>query len=138
MEANRMNEITMDAMEVMYVEAPNGPMGAKAAFDALEKRLSGMKGRKFYGTFQPPDGPYRACVVKVAGDDAAVLGLTAWTIPGGRYAKRTLKDWPAHIPQIGEGFMEMAKEAAERYDDSRPSIEFYRTETECILLLPIR
>ena len=41
--------------------------GPSAAFDLLESKLSSLKGRKFYGTFQPkPDGEeYYTCVVRI-------------------------------------------------------------------------
>lgn len=132
-----MDEVTLDDIDVMYVESPNGPEGAKAAFDELEAHLPDMRGRKFYGTFQPPDGPYRACVAMQAEDDPKALGLAKWTMPGGRYARRTLDDWAEHIPQIGEIFGAMSREYGERYDPNRPSIEFHRTEKEVVLLLPI-
>ena len=37
-------------IEVLRVRADMKGAGPKAAFDALESRLPGLKGRKFYGT----------------------------------------------------------------------------------------
>jgi len=120
----------------MYVESPTGLAGAGEAFRQLEARLPGLKSRKFYGTFQPPDGPYRACVAIEPGDDPPTMGLATWTIPGGRYSRGKLANWEDHIPQIGQTFQRMAQE--DERDPSRPSVEFYRSQRELVLLLPIR
>lgn len=133
-----MDEVTLDDIPVMYVESPTGPGGAQQAFHALETHFRSMRGRRFYGTFHPPDGPYRACVAIEADDDPKALGLASWIIPGGRYARRKVADWESHIWEIGETFMAMAEEYGERQDPERPSIEFYRSQKEAILLLPIR
>ncbi len=87
-----------------------------------------MRGRKFYGTFQPPAGPYRACTAIGPGDDATALGLPTWVIPGGH--------WQTRMKEIGEAFRSMAEEG-ER-DASRPSIEFYRSEKDLVLFLPTK
>src|SRR5712692_5498390 len=116
--------VVLADMPVMYVESATGLAGAAQAFDRLEARLPGLKGRKFYGTFQRPDGPYRACVAIAPGDDPTALGLATWTLPGGAYCRRKLTNWESRLPEIGETFREMS---AEREPDaSRPSIEFYR------------
>jgi hypothetical protein len=121
---------------VMYVESAAGLAGAAEAFRQLEARLPGLKRRKFYGTFQPPDGPYRACVAHEPGDDPPAMGLATWTIPGGKYSRGKLPDWEERIPEIGQTFQRMAQEC-ER-DPSRPSVEFYRSQRELELLLPVR
>jgi hypothetical protein len=125
-----------DVQVVMYVESASGLLGASEAFDRLETRLPTLKGREFYGTFQPPDGPYRACVAIEAEDDTAALGLSAWVIPGGKYRRRKLVDWQARVQEIGTMFASMAEEG-ER-DLSRPSVEFYRSDKEVVLFLPIK
>jgi hypothetical protein len=131
-----MQQVEQPEIAVMYVESPTGLAGAAEAFRELEARLPGLKRREFYGTFQPPDGPYRACVAIAPGDDPARMGLARWTIPGGKYARGKLANWENHIPQIGQTFRRMAQEC-ER-DPSRPSVEFYRSQRELVLLLPIR
>src|SRR5689334_12831655 len=100
-------KITMDEqvilpdLKVMYVESPTGTAGAAAAFDQLESRLPSLKRRKFYGTFQRPLGPYRACTAIEAGENSAMMGLSTGVIPGGKYKRRKArglagqdrKDW---------------------------------------------
>jgi len=129
-------QVMLPAMQVMYVESSTGLAGASEAFDRLEARFPSLKGRKFYGTFEPPGGPYRACTAIEPGDDAPALGLEMWVIPGGTYTRRKLLNWQTRIPEIGETFESMAKEG-ER-DSSRPSIEFYMSEKELVLFLPVK
>jgi hypothetical protein len=128
--------VTLSEVHVMYVESDSGLAGASAAFGRLEARLPSLKGRKFYGTFQPPSGPYRACVAIEPGDDASALGLPTWTIPGGAYRRRKLVNWTDRIPEIGDTFRQMS-EQWER-DPSRPSVEFYRSQKELLLFLPVK
>jgi hypothetical protein len=129
-------QVTLSEVEVMYVESDIGTAGASDAFDRLEACFPTLRGRKFYGTFQRPAGPYRACTAIETGDDAATLGLKTWVIPGGKYSRRKLLDWQARTPEIGESFQSMAKEGD--CDSSRPSIEFYRSKKELVLFLPIK
>jgi hypothetical protein len=131
-----MQQVTLPDIEVLYVESATGLAGAAEAFDRLEARLPSLKGRKFYGTFQPPAGPYRACVATRPGDDVTALGLETWTIPGGKYSRRKLADWADRLPEIGRTFQRMAEDREP--DPSRPSVEFYRSQKELILLLPVR
>ena len=128
-------QVTLPDLQVMYVESTAGTAGAAAAFDQLESRLSSLKRRRFYGTFQRPLGPYRACVAVEGGEDAAVVGLKTWEIPGGKYSRRKLLNWQAEISRIGEAFESMAKERS--CDMSRPSIEFYSSQKEVVLFLPV-
>ena len=131
-----MNEqVTLPDVQVLYVESGSGLAGASEAFDRLEARFPSLRGRKFYGTFQRPAGPYRACTAIETGDDAATLGLKTWVIPGGKYSRRKLLDWQARISEIGATFQSMAQDGS--CDASRPSIEFYRSEKELVLFLPM-
>ena len=47
-----------------------------------------------------------------------------------------LDNWEDHIPEIGRTFERMAREC-ER-DPSRPSVEFYRSRKELVLLFPVK
>ena len=78
---------------------------------------------------------YRVCVIPKDAAEPAALGLATWTIPGGRYARRKLVDWAAQEHRKGEQFDAMAAEHA--WDETRPSIEFYRSLRELILYLPV-
>jgi hypothetical protein len=133
-----MEETTLDSdpIEVMCVTATEGLGGVSRVWNMLESRLPSLKKRKFYGTFHYPDGPYRACVAIAPGASPEQMGLERWTIPGGRYARRKLIDWQANTDKIGLTFNEMSEEYTP--DRMRPSIEFYRSQKELVLYLPIR
>src|SRR5262245_29710582 len=103
-------QVTLQDVQVMYVESATGLAGVADAFDRLEARFPSLKGRRFYGTFQPPAGPYRACTAIEPDDDAPSLGLKTWVLPGGTYSRQKLLKWSARIPAIGETFQRMAKE----------------------------
>ena len=126
-------EERLDDFEVMYVEAVDGLSGVPAAFQDLEERLDSLRGRRFFGTFHRER--YRACVIPKDAGEPAALGLATWTIPGGLYARRKLVDWVERVHLIGEQFDAMAAEHP--WDETRPSIEFYRSLRELILYLPV-
>lgn len=122
-----------DSGDVRRVDDRPGRRGR--GIRSLEARFATLRGRKFYGTFRPPAGPYRACVAIEPGDDAPALGLPTWTIPGGKYRRGKLANWSEQMPEIGRTFARLS-DGAER-DATRPSIEFYRSEKELVLYLPV-
>jgi hypothetical protein len=122
---------------VMFVESPNGPAGSEEAFNKLESRLSTLKGRKFYATYQYSTGQYRACVAIDNLDEAQALGFEAWSIPGGKYVRQKLLNWTEHTDEIPIVFEKLSEEYKESIDSNRPSIEFYKNQKELILMLPI-
>ena len=128
--------VTLPEVRVMFVESAHGFADAPETFDKLEAHFPSLRGRKFYGTFQPPDGPYRACVAIEPGDDPKALGLPTWVIPGGKYHRGKLENWSKRLPEIGKAFQRLSSEA-ER-DPDRPSIEFYRSMKELVLFLPVK
>ncbi|TMH94457.1 hypothetical protein E6H37_07190 [Candidatus Bathyarchaeota archaeon] len=107
-------------MESIYVELQEMPVlrfradmkgkGPSAAFDLLESKLPTLKGRKFYGTFQPtPDGEeYYACVARIDSDDPLRMQLETGVIPGGWYARSKLMDWENNLSKLPSLFEEMA------------------------------
>src|SRR5688572_17326882 len=131
-------ESTLSEIPMMYIVAEGGTAGARDAFNKLEGKLPSLKGRKFYGIFQPETGEYRACVAIESGDDPNRMGLATGVIPGGLYFREKLKNWMNRIDEIGKTFMAMTEREKPRVDHSRPSIEFYRSQDELVLLLPIR
>jgi DNA gyrase inhibitor GyrI len=126
--------VDLDDIRVMYVKADGGLGGAADAFRRLESRLESLTGRKFYGIYQ--GGEYRACVEARADDEPSRLGLSPWTIPGGRYARRKMVGWQERIPEIGKTFDSMSHDYSP--DLARPSVEFYRSSRELILFLPVK
>jgi hypothetical protein len=126
-------EVALDNIPVMYVQAENGPTGAEQAFHALEAALPSLRGRRFYGIYLSEE--YRACVALLPNDDPESLGLATWTIPGGDYFREKMVDWRQKLPEIGEVFAAMAERVSA--DLTRPSIEYYRSQSELHLFLPM-
>jgi len=135
-------------MEISYVEVQEMPVlrvkadmegkGPAAAFNLLESKLPTIKGRKFYGTFQfTPDGEeYYACVVRIDSDDPGKMQLETGVIPSGLYVRRKLMDWEKNLSKLAILFEEMAR--TYDVDRKRPSLEFYRSQAEMHLFLPVR
>jgi hypothetical protein len=134
-----------------YIELPDIPVlrvradmkggGPSDAMKLLESRLPTLKGRKFYGVFHitPVGEEYYACVARTDGDDPDKMGVEAGVVPGGRYARRRVLDWERVIRegQLPKMFEEMVRAHAQEVDRSRPSIEFYRSQEELLLFLPV-
>src|SRR5207245_10060175 len=86
-------KMMLDETELMYVSV-QGISNAPRPFDKLESKLPSLKGRKFYGYFNPDTDEYRACVATAAGDHRPeTIGLQQWTIPKGPYAYEKIEDW---------------------------------------------
>ena len=127
---------TLQTIKVLYVESENGIAGSHEAFDRLEKPLPTLRGRKFYGTYDSENGIYRACVkLEIETDKPKEWGLKITNIPGGKYVKDKIKNWVGKENLIGEVFTKLSK--SHRTDKGRPSIEFYRSQRELILYLPV-
>ncbi|MBI4174517.1 MAG: hypothetical protein HY517_02630 [Candidatus Aenigmarchaeota archaeon] len=122
----------IDDIKVMYIIAANGTQGAKEAFDELERHVP-LKGRKFYGTVL--NGEYRACVAVDDDSEITKTGLSVTTIPGGNYARKKIQDWLRNVREIGPTFESMATQCNE--DTSRPRVEFYRSMSDLVLMLPV-
>jgi len=129
--------VEFQELTVLKVRADMKGEGPSASFRVLESKLPSLKGRKFYGTFRMTlEGPeYFACVVRQDSDDPVKMGLDPGEIPGGWYARRKLADWRAHVTEIQGIFLDMLR--VEQVAPSRPSVEFYRSQTEVQLLLPV-
>jgi hypothetical protein len=131
----RIDEVTLDELPVL-VAAKEGDPGevAGAAFSELEAALPSLRGRRFYGYYEPDARRYYACVVAQSDDDA--LGLDRGTLPGGAYARTRLRGQPPELySRIGETFDKVARSVTA--DSSRPWLEYYRSENEVDVLVPI-
>jgi hypothetical protein len=128
-------EVIVEPVKVMYVEAEGGLSGIRQSWSKLESKVPNLKGRKFYGTYNFADKVYRACVAINSENEPEALNLQTCTIPGGRYLREKVSGWSSRPEIMGETFESMAQECDP--DPTRPSIEFYRSQNEVILLLPI-
>lgn len=106
------------------------------AWAELEEAVGSLRGRKFYGMFDPRTGDYHACVELREGEDPKALGLELGTLPGGRYARLRLEGEP---PEVYARILPESKRLAQRADADReaPSIEFYRRRDVIELLQPL-
>ncbi|HLC32742.1 MAG TPA: GyrI-like domain-containing protein [Candidatus Nanoarchaeia archaeon] len=93
-----------------------------------------LTGRKCYGIFTGKE--YIAGVAFREGDNAKALGLEEFEIPGGKYARTTIKDLPNHAQYIGPAFDELAQTYTS--DPTRHFVEFYRSHLEVVLLMPVK
>ena len=121
----------------MYLETRDLSNEIPATFNDLESRLDTLRGRKFYGTFNGIDQIYQACVAIKDGDDPKSLGLKMGVVVGGLYARAKVTDWVENIRMIGEKFDQLAEEYKDRIDNTRPNVEYYRSHSEVLCLLPI-
>jgi hypothetical protein len=130
--------VELQEIPVLCVKADVKGKGPSAAFDLLESKLPTLKGRKFYGTFQlKPDGEeYYACVAQIDSDDPKKMQLETGVIPGGWHVRRKLIDWEKNLSKLPGLFGEMAR--THDVDPKRPSLEFYRSQAELHLFLPVR
>ena len=96
----------------------------------------GLRGRKFYGAFDPATDTYSVCAVLRAGDDPAAFGAERGTLPGGRYACVRLHGKP---PEVYEQIGPTAQRLAQRRDadSTRPTLEYYRRDDVIDVLVPV-
>jgi hypothetical protein len=128
------SEVERDEIAVQFVRVEDGLANIRRAWDELEAAVP-LRGRQFYGAFDPVANDYRACVEVREGDEL-VPGLESGTLPGGRYLRTRLRgDPPGVYEQIGPTFEELARQA--KPDENRPGLEHYRRHDEIDLLLPI-
>lgn len=128
-------EVKLEPINVLCVSSHAGVKGSAEVFEKLESKLPTLKGRKFYGVLEgsPKNGIYRACVAQEPGDNSKEF--EKWIIPGGKYGRAKIEDWEKHIESIASIFSEIADKY--KTDPNRPCIEFYKSQKELILLLPV-
>lgn len=115
-----------------------GVKNSEKAFQKVESKLTSMRGRKFYGLLygKPDDGEYFACVEVDPGDDPQALDLDKREIPGGWYARKKIWYWYEDLAMIGKGFEDLLEDY--RIDTNRPTIEYYRSERDLHIFVPIQ
>jgi len=130
----------MEEIVVARVKSENGAAGAKKAFDVLESRMGGLRGRKMFGVMYPQKNEYFACV-KLDDQFSDDMGFERSTIPGGKYARKKIKNWSSKIQEIAPTFEQLKQDIIDHgfeIDSLRPNIEFYRSFRELICMLPVK
>lgn len=134
--------VEVPEVQVMRVRADMKGKGPPEAFSLLESKLPTLKGRRFYGTFRMTPGgeEYWACVARVEGDDPEAMRLETGVIPGGWYARRKVLNWEKVVQEgkLGAVFMEIARDEDGNIDETRPSVEFYRSSDELLAMMPVK
>ena len=131
------DRVTIGDIPVMFVSEHGAPpVAGPHAFVRLERTLTSLRGRRFYGVFDPRTSEYRACVALHEGDDPESAGCSRGVIPGGAYLRARLRG-PVDetTSRISEIFEAMAAFASP--DPSRRAVEFYRRHDEIELLFPV-
>lgn len=129
--------VTAEDVLVMYVAGQRGrPIAEQApeAFKTLEAGLSSLRGRKFYGVVVGDE--YRACVAIDPKADASSVPYPTWTIPGGRYVRRRIEHWEENLRLIGLSFEDLRRRPD--FDPTRSCVEYYRSQKELLLMVPVR
>ena len=127
-------QVEREAIAVQFVRVADGLDEITRAWNELEAVVT-LRGRHFYGAYDPIADDYRACV-EMRESDVLVPGLESGTLPGGRYLRARLRgDPPGIYEEIKPTFDELIRQA--KPDETRPSLEWYRRHDEVDLLLPV-
>jgi hypothetical protein len=127
--------VVRDPVDVMLVRVADELSEIQRAWSKFEG-VVGLRGRKFYGAFDPVSATYSVCAVLRPEDDPSEFGAERGTLPGGRYACVRLQgEPPAVYAEIGP----TAARLAERPDSdpTRPTLEYYRRRDVIDVLVPI-
>jgi hypothetical protein len=128
--------IEWDDIRVMFRRTTDAQEAIARTWAEVERAVGSLRGRKFYGVFDPATHEYRVCVQWREGDDARALGLESGSLPGGRYARERLEGAPPAVYGLIQPTFERLARRPDR-DPSRPEIEFYRRHDVIDLLLPV-
>ena len=124
-------------IELVVCRATEFPAGITDSWQRLESKLASLKGRKFYGLTFFEDGQlvYYAGLQPIDEREINTLGFPTMKLKGGKYARVKLMDWNKHADEIGPIFDELMEEF--KKDPEGPTVEFYRSQTELHLMIPI-
>lgn len=126
----------IEDIPVAYIAKNGNPKDvAEKAFWELEQKVP-LKGNKFYGVFDDKLNEYRACVAINEVNQKDIKGLNQGIIQGGTYAYSTLVgEYFENLRQIAPTLDNLMKNYQK--DPTRPCVEFYKRQTEIIVMLPI-
>jgi hypothetical protein len=127
--------VVRESTNVMLVRVADQLPEIQRAWASFEARV-GLRGRKFYGAFDPVTDTYSVCAVLWPDDDPSQFGAERGTLPGGRYACVRLHGEP---PGVYEQIGPTAERLAQRsdHDQTRPTLEYYRRRDLIDVLVPV-
>jgi hypothetical protein len=127
--------VVREPTDVMLVRVADELTAIQRAWADFETAV-GLRGRKFYGAFDPVTETYSVCAVLRPDDEPAAFGAQRGILPGGRYAcVRLHGEPPAVYAQIGPTAERLAKRPDA--DETRPTLEYYRRRDLIDVLVPI-
>jgi hypothetical protein len=136
---SHVSRVTREPVSVAYLQTGDNVANIQATWPRLEELVGTLRGRHFYGSFDPIAGVYRACVVVGDDDDLpaeAQQTLSRGVLPGGDYLRLRLRGEPPEVYELlGPAFDHLT--SMETPDHSRPSLEHYRRHNEIDALLPV-
>lgn len=133
----QITEIHLSPVPVMYAAGDSSkpiPVQAPEAFTELEGKLLTFKKRRFYGVILKNE--YRACTSLLETDDPDNLPHASWIIPGGKYCRTRIRNWRQHTQLIGPTFDKLYSRLDADY--SRPGIEYYRSQIDLFVMVPVK
>lgn len=89
--------VEREEVHVMFRRTADEQEAITRTWSEVETAVGSLRGRKFYGTFDPASHEYRVCVQWRDGDDAQALALEEGKRPGGRYARERLEGEPPAV-----------------------------------------
>jgi hypothetical protein len=127
--------VVREPTEVMLVQVADQLPEIQRAWASFEAAV-GLRGRKFYGAFDPVTDTYSVCAVLRPNDVPSHFGAERGTLPGGRYACVRLHGEP---PAVYEEIGPTAERLAQRsdHDQTRPTLEYYRRRDLIDVLVPV-
>src|SRR5947199_8974308 len=104
------SEVERGEIAVQFVRVPDGLDEIRRAWNELEA-FGALRGRHFYGAYDPIADDYRACVALPEGEDL-VPRLELGTLPGRPYLRARLRgDPPGSYDQLSPTFDRMVHQA---------------------------
>lgn len=125
-------------LNLMCLKSVKGPLTAEQTFNMLENKLSTLKKKKFYGLskLENDELTYLACVKIEDGDNTNAPRLLEVHVPRGNYIRERIVEWKENLEKIP--FLIDKVSADNLVDPDKYIIEFYRSEKELFLLIPIK
>lgn len=131
--------------KLMCLKSPEGIRTVSRTFDRLESKLHSLKGRRFFGLSKEEEGEevYFACTRIEPEDDPEKLGFQRLAIEKGKYDRELFSDWEKkwdgqNIEGLPELFQAMHTRNSGNIDGKRFTVEYYRSQRELYVMLPIR
>ena len=129
--------VNQPEIELIVCRATEFPTGIKDSWERLESKLASLRGRKFYGLTFFEDGQlvYYAGLQPIDEREINALGFPTLKLKGGKYARVRLLDWNNHADEISPIFDELMEKY--KKEPNGPTVEFYRSNTELHLMIPL-